>query len=401
MVWWAVLAAAFAGPDAGVPFDPPATPPAATYDGTFASPPVVHWRVRVPGGRLNSASHTERSQPTVHEGGVFVGSASGDALYLLSRRDGSVIRQYPAAQSVEAAPAVANGKVYFADTGGSTWCYTLEGEFQWQHQSRAPVLVQPTIDAGRVFITNVDDLAVALDATTGELLWRYQARKDLARQSELRLYGAPPAVIADGAVLLGFSDGGLVGVDASSGEELWTRRIGEGRYPDLVAGPVARGADVFASGYFQPLVALDVASRNIRWRLDIGAASAPLVEELDGRAVIFHPGSDGSLRSISVLTGAEKWIWESGSNGALSTPVLTEAGLLIGSSAGGLWLLDPETGKEKWAYHEPMLLQGVTAAPTVAGRQLLFLTNAGYLHSMLAPVPSANEASARMALPSE
>jgi outer membrane protein assembly factor BamB len=385
---WLIVAAALAAPDASVPFEPFETPPPALYEGVLTSPPVAHWSVRLPGGRLNSATHTERSRPTVHEGGVFVGSASGQALYLLSRRDGSVLNSYPAGQSVEAQPVVANGHVYFADTGGRTWCYTIEGDEVWSHNSRAPILVRPTVVDGRVYITNVDDLAVALDAQTGDLIWRYQARKDLTRQSELRLYGAPPAVVSDDAVLLGFSDGGLVAVDSDTGEELWSRRIGEGRYPDLVAGPVAHGSDVFASGYFQPLVALDVASKNVRWRLDIGAASAPMVDTSGGRSVLYHPGSDGSLRAVSVLTGAENWVWDSDTSGALSTPTMTEAGLLVSSSSGGLWLIDPETGVQTWKYRENAILQGVTAPPTVSGRQVLFVTNAGFLYSMLGPRPT-------------
>ncbi len=389
MIALGLMAAALAAPDAAVPFGPLEKQPPALYEGAFSSAPVPHWRVRLPGGRMNSATHTERSRPTVHEGTVFVGSASGTALYRLSRRDGSLLQTYPAGQSVEAAPTVHDGHVYFADTGGRTWCYTLAGEEVWSHDSRAPILVRPTVADGRVYITNVDDLAVALDAQTGDLVWRYQARKDLTRQSELRLYGAPPAVVAEGSVLLGFSSGGLVSVDAQSGEELWSRRIGEGRYPDLVAGPVAHGADIFASGYFQPLVALDVASQNVRWRIDVGAASAPTVDTRDGWSVVYHPGSDGSLRAVSLLTGAERWVWDSDTGGALGTPTVTEAGLLVGSSAGGIWLLDPEDGSEVWQYQEDQLLQGVTAPATVSGRQLLFVTNAGFLYSMLSPRPRA------------
>ena len=83
---------------------------------------------------------------------------------------------------------------------------------------------------------------------------------------------------------------------------------------------------------------------------------------------------------------------DSGSSGALTTPVLTGAGLAVGSSDGGLYLIDPRTGKEVWHYHESVRLLGVSSSPTVDGRQLLFVSNAGYLYSMICPSPDRYEA---------
>src|SRR5690606_18110856 len=139
---------------------------------------------------------------------------------------------------------------------------------------------RPTLHDGLVIVTNVDDLAVALDAGTGALVWRYQAQTNLVREAELRLYGAPPAIPLDDDVLLGFSDGSLVAVEAATGEERWSLQIGEGRYPDLIAEPVPSGPDVFASAYFEPFVAIDHASHTIRWRAEgVGAAFGVQVDE--------------------------------------------------------------------------------------------------------------------------
>ena len=93
-------------------------------------------------------------------------------------------------------------------------------------------------------------------------------------------------------------------MDYRGGEKLWSKAIGEGRYPDLVAEPVAHGPDLFTSGYYRPLVALDKDGRDVRWRLDNGAANPPVVVTGDGPDVLYHPGSDGTLRAVSTLTGA-------------------------------------------------------------------------------------------------
>jgi outer membrane protein assembly factor BamB len=372
------------------------------YPGAFDAPPAFHYRVPLPGGRMNAATHSEWSTPVIVGDWIVVGSAAGRAAYALSRTDGTVVRTFPAETSVESAATVTGERVYFSDTGGNTYGYDLEGNQVWKHDGNAPILVAPTVspDGKLVIVTNVDDLAVALDAATGALVWQYRARKDASRQAELSLYAAPQAEVVGDQVLLGFSSGTLAAVELATGEELWKRSVGEGRYPDLVSDPVAAGDDVYASGYFEPLVAIDLESHNVRWRLDVGAARAPtLVQEGDGPPTLYHPGSDGRLRAVQTLTGAELWSWDSGTSGALTSPIPTEAGLVVGSSEGSIYIVDPKTGKERWRWHEPYLLRGLSSEPAVAGRQLVFVSNAGYLYSMLVPAPSAPEPEERIRNP--
>ncbi|MBX2801137.1 MAG: PQQ-binding-like beta-propeller repeat protein [Myxococcales bacterium] len=362
-------------------------PQPSRFEGSFARSPAFHVRARLPGGALNAVTHAEWSDPVLYGDFVFTGSAAGNALYALSRQDGSVRRVYEASASVEAQPTIVGDRVYFSDTGGNTFCYDLAGELQWTHDGNAPVLVAPTVsdDGIWVVVTNVDDLAVALDAVSGELKWQYKAKRDLTRQAELSLFAAPGAVIHGDEVALGFSNGMVVAVELQTGEERWSRSVGEGRYPDIVADPVAEGTDLFTSGYFRPLVAIDMPSHNIRWRLDVGAAHPVSIGTRDGAVVLYHPGTDGSLRAVAALTGAELWRWSSDTTGALTTPLVTDAGLLVGSSEGGVYLVDPKSGEELWRWHEPWRLQGVSALPAIDGRQLVFLSNAGFLYSMLSP----------------
>lgn len=374
---------------AGVPdlFTPRETPPPATYEGRFDRAPAYHFRAPLPGGRLNAASHAEWADPVVVDGHVLVGSAAGRALYMLSRRDGGLERTFPAGNSVEAPATVSDGVVYFSDTGGNTFAYTLEGRLLWRHDGSAPILAPPAVGSGVVVVTNVDDLAVALDLSTGELLWQYRALRDLTREAELALYAAPEALLTDGKALLGFSTGALVAVDLETGEEAWRRDVGEGRYPDLVAAPAQGATDIFVSGYFEPLVAIDSASRSVRWRLDVGGAYRPVLDPRDEGATLYHPGTDGKLRAVSTLTGAELWVWDSGTTGAITSPRITEAGLLVASSEGAVYLVDDATGAERWRWHEPFQLRGISSVPVVDGRQLLFISNAGFLYSMLAVEP--------------
>jgi outer membrane protein assembly factor BamB len=388
MILLLALATLAAPPDVRAFPEDDALPAVSVPMGDFSTPPAFEWVVDLPGGVLHAATHTERTRPVALGDALLVGSAAGRGAYLLSRSNGSLIRTYPSDDPVESEVAVARNTLWFGDVGGTTWCYRLNGTLLWQHRGTAPILSRPTVDGERVIVVDVDGLAVSLDAETGELRWRYQARKDLTRSAELALYAAPTAVLQGNTAILGFSDGSLVGVDAATGSELWTKRVGEGRYPDVVADvvPVGNGS-LLAAGFYGPFQAFDLASRNTLWRVESGAAYAPAVGE--GGSVTWLGATDGKVHAIATLTGAERWAWDSGDNAAaLTTPVSTPAGLVVASSTGGVWLLDPETGAERWAFGEPYLLSGVSSVPVVAGRQLLMVTNAGRLYSFVAPSPS-------------
>jgi len=320
---------------------------------------------------------------------IFVGAAAGNGLYELARSDGHQLRRFPASSSIESQPLVTSEYVYFADTSGRSWCYTREGVEVWQHQASAPILVQPTIADKHLFLTTVEDEAFALDVASGVPVWKYRHPKDLTREAELKLYGAPAALIDedDNFVIFGFSDGAVVALSKAKGDVLWTKRIGEGRYTDIVATPNSDGTDYYVAGYYEPLVALDKASLNIRWRLELGSATTSSIDTISDDPVLYHPGRDGVLRAVVLSTGAIAWQWDSQTNGALSTPQRIGAGLLTSSSEGVLYLLDPDTGTELWRYHEPVQLSGVTAKPAIDGRQMVFVTNAGKIYSMLSPSP--------------
>jgi len=362
------------------PYDLTALAPPESFD----SPPVVNWSIRLPGPRLSSATHTEPGQPLIYGGEIFVGSAREDALVVIDRTNGTVLRRYPASAPVHGAPVVSGEQIYFADSGGATWCYDLDNvdQSRWRHDSGAPILSPVTLDGGRVFVANVDNSVYALEAQTGALVWRHGHRLDPAREVELSLYGAPAPVPHDDTVIVGFSDGALLALRADDGTPVWSRRVGEGLYPDIIAAPVVRGEEIIASGFMEPMIALDSEHQMVRWRHDFGGPSRAV--ESGGR--IAHGGGDGVLRAIDSVTGDVIWEWDSKTESALTSPVMTSAGWLVGAAAGTVSLIDGEDGTLLWHYDPGYFLAGVSSAPAVDGHQAVVLTNAGNLISFVVPV---------------
>ncbi len=232
-----------------------------------------------------------------------------------------------------------------------------------------------------MFISALDGTIHALGLDDGQSRWFYKHPSELARESELELYGSPAPVATGDLILAGFHDGSLVALSRDTGEVTWKVGVGEGRYPDLIGAPLAGQQDVYAGGFSAPFQAIDVATQNVRWSLDFGIASAAVLQD----RTLFVPGSDGKLRCVDSVTGAIVWEWDSDTSGALTQPQITPAGLLVASSDGGLWLVDEATGLATWTYDDGMMINGISVAPVVDGRQIAMITNAGNIVALMVP----------------
>jgi outer membrane protein assembly factor BamB len=389
--------------------DPDAAPPPAPFSGAFDAPPAELWVVPLPGPPVPSAVHTELGGPVLHGDHIFVGTAGENALLVLDRSSGRLLRRLPARAPVESTPVVAGDTLYYADGAGTTWSWPVSAATDpdaipnWTHIGSAPILSTPLVTPERIVVSTTANVVYALDPKTGELSWRHNQKLDPRRANELELYGSPTPTLVGDLLVTGFSDGTLVGLSAAAGELVWQRRVGEGQYPDIMGSARPHGGDLVVAGYTEPLVSVDIETRNIRWRVDVGGAQAAVVGGGAGEApvaftdedpaggFVFHGGVDGILRCLEADSGHEVWKWDSETSTALTRPVPTPAGLLVGASGGGLYLVDPSDGSEAWRWQPGHHLSGVTVPPAVEGRQAVVVTNAGHVASFVVPVDDTDK----------
>ncbi len=168
------------------------------------------WRQRGPAGQSGDAKLQSRyyapgdCSPVIAGGRLFVSDrAYRCGYYTLGGEYLGELQSEAAAVSASAD----GGRVYVRGQNAGLTCYNAEGKRVWRSEAalgRFPV--PPTEAGGRAYVCSNRGLLTALDAATGEMLWKYQAVADLHVMS---------AVAADerGNVYVGGMDGSVTRVN--------------------------------------------------------------------------------------------------------------------------------------------------------------------------------------------
>jgi outer membrane protein assembly factor BamB len=260
------------------------------------------WRFATEGASLESGEfgfdrRTIQSSPAVSDGRVHVGTRDG-TIYALDLASGGLLWTASHGTSwINGSPAVVDGRV-FAGSSDAQFVHALDartGEELWRRDSRGIVWTSPLVAGDEVIFTEGAGRVRALDASTGEDRW--QAWLDG------RLFASP--VVADGVLFVGTEAGGMYGL----------RDGGERPLRSVV---VWDSTLVDAAWYVDHRDLADDLSGRGYEVLDAGDASAWLLERAgDGRpsAVVFAidhlpaalAGADGALRRYLESGGTVVW----------------------------------------------------------------------------------------------
>ena len=129
----------------------------------------------------------------------------------------------------------------------------------------------PIVNNGVMFVSTPQGQVLALDAKTGDLIWRYK------RQLPEDLYQLHPTsrgvALWQDKVYLATTDSHLVALDAKTGKEVWAKKVQDykkGHYmtlaPQVIDGKILVGTSGGEFGIRGYIVAFDGASGNELWR---------------------------------------------------------------------------------------------------------------------------------------
>jgi outer membrane protein assembly factor BamB len=111
---------------------------------------------------------------------------------------------------------------YDASTGEPVWVHTEPSRFE-EVVSGAGPRATPTYAAGRIFAYGAKGLLVALEASTGKLIWKRDLLTETKAEVPIWGFSSSPAVFDETVVVYagGSNENGLVGLDYSTGQTRW------------------------------------------------------------------------------------------------------------------------------------------------------------------------------------
>ena len=276
--------------------------------------------------------------------------------------------------------------LYEIETGEVAWAQRIDTETYTSVVAHDGPRSTPAIDGGRVFAMGVSGNLVALDGSTGELVWERNLRKEagltIPEERKLLTYGRPNSPFIHDDLLL-IPVGGkvealvsLAALDKNTGNTIWQSGNNQisGSSPNIATLSGIEQAIVVNEGFVN---GYELATGRELWAIPWPGLTA--ADTSSSQAVPIAPNRLFLSRGYG--TGAALWELNANSGGshsrALEPTLLWESarvlrtkfsnvavhqGHIYGLSEGVLECVDLETGKRIWKHgrygHGQMLLVG-------------------------------------------
>ena len=221
--------------------------------------------------------------------------------------------------------------------GNKVWDLDL-GAFQSQHGAG----VSPIVEKGIVYLANDQDgtsFLIAVDAKTGELIWKND------RGSDATSYSTPLILNRPGLspeVVFASKAEGIASFDAKTGEQLWKvdpiehRTVSSLTFGDGLLIQTAGGG---GKGYF--LVALrpgkKPAQTEVVWTRDKDLPYVPT--PIIYKGYLFLWGDNGVVRCLEAASGKEIWTQRVGQAQFSGSPVCVDGKLYCMSETGEVFVV--------------------------------------------------------------
>ncbi len=352
----------------------------------FGASPTLVWRADI--GKGIAHDRPWLPPPIVAEGKLFTVD-SENQLRAFDAANGQRLWSVDLTEDVDDDDALSGGIAY-ADgrviaTTGFGQVIALQattGKVMWRRKIGVPMHAPPAVAGGRVFVITVENALYALDETDGRDVWPpHRAMSETARL----LGSAAPAVAGD-VVVAPFTSGDLVALRVDNGRVLWSDSLASSRRLDEVTSiaqirglPLIDRGRVFAASQAGLFVAIDLRTGQRMWDRDIGSLSTPW---LAGRYV-FLISSTGDLVCLSADNGRVYWVTplprfkdEKKKSGTIlwAGPVLAGDRLIVVGGDGLALILSPFDGRilTRLPLEDP-----ASAPPVIAGGRLFVVTDDG------------------------
>jgi outer membrane protein assembly factor BamB len=325
------------------------------------------------------------SSPVIDNKKIYFGSDDGN-VYAVDAESGRQIWQRSTRGPVPSTPAVVNGVLYVAsydgnfyalnaETGALKWKFATGGERRFEAKGLHGMqpkdqtiadpfdiyLSSPVVAEGVVYFGSGDGNVYALDATTGDLRWKFKTGD---------VVHASPA-FSNGVVFVGSWDSYFYAVDAKTGKERWRFHAGEDplihNQVGFQSSPAVVDGVVYTGCRDAQVYALDAASGKEKWRFD-NALSWVNTSPAVAQGKVFFATSDSSLYHVVEASTGKSIVRQQGTAYMFSSPAIAGDITFIGVLNGTLEARDTKTGELLWNFRTDASKQNKSWVLTADGK---------------------------------
>jgi outer membrane protein assembly factor BamB len=277
--------------------------------------------------------------------------------------------------------AVGGGKVFVTSPHAEVLALDAKtGQPLWRIPTQSPIRAAPTLAEGRLYVLTISNQLEVLDVETGNRLWNHAGITEFAG-----LLGTANPAVSKGVVVVTYSSGEICALRAENGHPLWTETLTATKRPDSLSAlahiralPIIDQNTVLVVGHNQKMAAYDLRRGGRLWERSIGGLRTPAVVG----EYIFMITSHNEILCLTRDYGQIVWVKklepdeEALHKVVWNGPIVANNKLYVVSAGGTLKTLNPVNGE---TLSITQLDAPVSLAPFIAQETLYILTDGGDL----------------------
>lgn len=325
--------------------------------------------------------------------GIFQTSGTNTTVYSSTNYAGlgDVRWKFKTAGKVFSSPAINKGTAYIGSEDHNLYAIDIKtGNALWKFTTGGAVHSSPSVYKNVVYFGSYDGFYYALNAKTGKLIWKFKtggekkvgdkglwtmAPKDQYMEDQYDFFLSSPVLDLNGKDLtlyFGSSDGNLYALNAHTGKKKWAFKTNG----IIHTSPALYKGKVYIGSWDTFLYAVDARTGKLHWKFETG--KQPVYHVLEGiqssaacaDGIVYFGSRDGFFYALNAFTGKQIWKYAADNSWVLTTPVIKDGSVYIGTSDTYLLLaFDARTGKEKMRYKTNGYIY---SSPAISGSTVYF-----------------------------
>lgn len=287
------------------------------------------------------------SSPIVNNGIVYIGSEDGN-LYAVNEKTGKIFWKFKTQGAVHSSPAIFNSTVYFGSFDGYYYAVDAKtGHLKWKFKT-----------GGEKWSGEIGFLGLKPADKYMDDLWDFFLSTPVINHDK-----------QNPSVFFGSSDWNVYALNANTGELKWKFEA----KGSIHCSPVLDKNTLYIGSWDANLYAIDITTGKERWKFETGTkvgfkgieSSVTVANDM-----VYFGARDPFLFALNAETGKLVWKYDAAYSWIISSPVVADGILYVGTSdTYALLGLDAKTGKELFKFKANGYVYG---SPAIAGETAYF-----------------------------